>query len=129
MRVTFGGSAAFVRFYGELNDFLPPGKRGRMLVSRFNVSPSIKDAVESLGVPHPEIELLVANHTPVDFSYALASGDYVSVFPPFTPSTWAPFRNFAHDFPVLAVSLPTSTWEDWPPTFGSSAWTPFIGTI
>ncbi len=54
-----------------------------MLVHRFDVSPSIKDAVESLGVPHPEIELLVANHTPVDFSYPLASGDYVSVFPAF----------------------------------------------
>ena len=83
VRVSLGGSAAFVRFYGELNDFLPPGRRGRMLVHRFDVSPSIKDAIESLGVPHPEIELIVVNHEPVDFSYSLQTGDYVSVYPAF----------------------------------------------
>jgi len=83
VRVSLGGSAAFVRFYGELNDFLPPDRRGRMLVHRFDVSPSIKDAIESLGVPHPEIELIVVNHEPVDFSYSLQTGDYVSVYPAF----------------------------------------------
>ena len=31
VRVSLGGSAAFIRFYGELNDFLPPARRGRML--------------------------------------------------------------------------------------------------
>lgn len=83
VRIALGGSAAFIRFYGELNDFLAPDRRGRMLVHRFDVSPSIKDALESLGVPHPEVELMVVNHEPVGFDYPLQSGDYVSVFPAF----------------------------------------------
>jgi uncharacterized protein len=83
LRVAFGGSAAFVRFYGELNDFLQPDRRGRMLIHRFDVSPSIKDAIESLGVPHPEVELMVVNQEPVDFSYPLRPGDYVSIYPAF----------------------------------------------
>jgi uncharacterized protein with PIN domain len=82
-RVALGGSAAFIRFYGELNDFLPPDRRGRMLIHRFDVSPSIKDAIESIGVPHPEVELIVVNTEPADFSYSLRSGDYVSVYPAF----------------------------------------------
>lgn len=83
VRVALGGSAAFIRFYGELNDFLAPERRGCMLVHRFDVSPSIKDAIESLGVPHPEVELMVVNHEPAGFGYALESGDYVSVYPAF----------------------------------------------
>jgi uncharacterized protein with PIN domain len=83
LRLSLGGSYAFFRFYGELNDFLTPDHRGCTLVHRFDVSPSIKDAIETLGIPHPEVELIVANHEPVDFSYLLRPGDYVSVFPAF----------------------------------------------
>ena len=63
--VALGGSGAFLRFYGELNDFLPPARRGRPVVQRFIVGPSVKDAIESAGVPHPEVELIVANTEPV----------------------------------------------------------------
>lgn len=83
LKITLGGSAAFVRFYGELNDFLPPHRRGRLIVHRFDVGPPVKDVIESLGVPHPEVELVVVNSQPVDFSYPLKSGDFVSVYPPF----------------------------------------------
>ncbi len=83
LKVTLGGSGAFVRFYGELNDFLPPDRRGRLVAHRFDVSPSVKDAIESIGVPHPEVELVVVNSQPVDFSYVLKSGDFVSVYPAF----------------------------------------------
>jgi uncharacterized protein len=83
LRLTLGANVAFIRFYGELNDFLPQERRGRMMLHEFDVSPSIKDAIESLGVPHPEVELIIVNHEPVDFSYSLQRGDYVSVYPPF----------------------------------------------
>lgn len=72
-----------MRFYGELNDFLPADRRGRLVAHRFDVSPSVKDAIESIGVPHPEVELVVVNSQPVDFSYSLKSGDFVSVYPAF----------------------------------------------
>jgi len=59
LRWTFGGSGAFFRFYGELSDFLPPARRGRLLLHRFDVSPSVKAAIEGFGVPHPEVGLIV----------------------------------------------------------------------
>jgi uncharacterized protein len=44
---------------------------------------SVKDAVESCGVPHPEIALLLVDSEPVGFEHRLYGGERVSVFPPF----------------------------------------------
>jgi uncharacterized protein len=75
---------ATIRFYGPLNDFLAPGRRGATLVYQVAGSPSIKDLVEAIGVPHPEINLLVVNGDPVDFAYRVREGDRVSVYPRFS---------------------------------------------
>jgi len=75
--------AADVRCYGELNDFLPEHQRGRALRYRFGVPGSVKDALESLGVPHPEIDLLLVNGEPADFDRLLADGDRVAAYPLF----------------------------------------------
>jgi uncharacterized protein len=72
-----------VRFYGELNDFLPAAHRQATLVCGLETSSSIKDLVETLGVPHPEIDLLVVNGEPVDFGRRVRDGDRVAVYPPF----------------------------------------------
>lgn len=39
--------------------------------------------IESLGVPHTEIDLILANGKSVDFNYILQDGDRVSVYPVF----------------------------------------------
>jgi uncharacterized protein with PIN domain len=72
-----------VRFYGELNDFLPAAHRQATLVCGLESSASIKDVVETLGVPHPEIDLLVVNGRTVDFACRVRDGDRVAVYPPF----------------------------------------------
>jgi len=74
---------AEVRFYSELNDFLPPSRRQQIIPYTFNGSPSIKDVIEALGVPHAEVEVILVNGNSVDFSYRLAEGDQVSVYPVF----------------------------------------------
>lgn len=76
-------SAARFRFYAELNDFLPESSDGKELVRRFDVSGSVKDLIESFGVPHTEVDLVLANGEPVDFSYAVRDGDLISVYPVF----------------------------------------------
>ncbi len=63
--------SASVRFYGSLNDFLPAANRQSTLVCAFNGSPSVKDFVEALGVPHPEIDLIVVHRQSLDFSYRI----------------------------------------------------------
>jgi len=71
------------RFYAELNDFLLEENRGKELTRYFSVSGSVKDFVESFGVPHTEVDLVLANGNPVDFSYPVRDGDRVSVYPVF----------------------------------------------
>lgn len=75
--------AASFRLYGVLNDFLPAAARQAPLVSRFDGGASVKDLVEALGVPHPEIDWLVVNGRPVGFGYLVCDGDRVAAYPPF----------------------------------------------
>jgi len=74
---------AEVRFYSELNEFLAPWRRGRTTAYSFDVSGSVKDLIEALGVPHTEADLVLANGESVDFSYRVRDGDRISVYPPF----------------------------------------------
>jgi len=74
---------AQVRFYAELNDFLADADRQRPLVYRFNGAPAVKDAVEALGVPHVEVDLILVNGRSVGFGHPLHDGDRVAVYPVF----------------------------------------------
>ena len=50
-----------LRVYGPLYDFLPGHHRQapwRHVVDRH---PSVKDVIERVGVPHPEIDLILVN--------------------------------------------------------------------
>jgi uncharacterized protein with PIN domain len=75
--------SAEIRCYAELNDFLPPPRRRRAFPFAFSVPGSVKDALESLGVPHPEIDLILVNGEPAGFDRILADGDRVAAFPRF----------------------------------------------
>jgi uncharacterized protein with PIN domain/sulfur carrier protein ThiS len=72
-----------VRVYGSLNDFLPPQRRQVAWQHRVDNRRSVKDLIESLGVPHPEIDLLLVNGTSVPFDYAVQSEDRIAVYPRF----------------------------------------------
>jgi len=76
-------NAASFRFYEELNDFLPPGKRKKVFDYRFNGNPAIKDPIEALGVPHTEVDLIIINGKSVGFDHKLKNADWVSVYPVF----------------------------------------------
>jgi uncharacterized protein with PIN domain len=74
---------AIFRFYAELNDFLPDSRRQTDILYSFWGSPAVKDAIEALGVPHPEVDLILVNNRSVDFLYRLQDGDRVAVYPVF----------------------------------------------
>lgn len=76
-------AAVSFRFYAQLNDFLTIDRRARRFVHFLKGRSSVKDAVEALGVPHPEIDLIVVNGTPVGFAHLLHDGDAVAVYPRF----------------------------------------------
>ena len=71
-----------LRFYQELNDFLPAERRKAAFQHPWRAG-SIKDLVESLGVPHTEIDLILVNGHSVDFDYPVQTGDRISVYPVF----------------------------------------------
>ncbi len=74
---------AWFRFYAELNELLHRGRRNFSFPYSFNLSPSVKDAIEAMGIPHTEVDLILVNSEPVNFSYRLQNGDHVSVYPVF----------------------------------------------
>jgi hypothetical protein len=76
------GTAQF-RFYEELNDFLPPDRKKIDFQYTFLGRNAIKDMIEALGVPHPEVDLILVNGQSVDFSYIVRDGDRISVYPVF----------------------------------------------
>ena len=75
--------SAHFRFYAELNDFLQASKKSHEFIYPFQGRPSIKDAIEAIGVPHTEVDLILVNGHSVDFSYLLQDQDKVSVYPVF----------------------------------------------
>jgi uncharacterized protein len=74
---------AWFRFYEELNDFLAPALRKRDIEYRCARAATVKNAIEALGVPHTEVELILVNSESVDFSYLVRDADRVSVYPKF----------------------------------------------
>lgn len=76
-------SKAYFRFYEELNDFLPSGKRKKSFEYDFKGNPSVKDAIEAIGVPHVEIDMILVNSKSVDFFYRIRNEDSISVYPVF----------------------------------------------
>ena len=71
------------RFYEELNDFLPKEKRKKRFEHNYIDRTSVKDVIESLGVPHTEVDLILVNGKSVGFNYLINDGDDISVYPVF----------------------------------------------
>lgn len=95
-RPTPRSSTAHLRFYAELNDFLPPEKRKKDIEVSFFVSPSIKDAIEALGVPHVEVDLILVDGLSVGFDHRLAAAERVSVYPVFESLDISPVTRLRH---------------------------------
>lgn len=81
MRDTAG--TVTLRFYAELNDFLPPSRRQTAFVHPLTGKTTVKDLVEALGIPHTEIDLILVNGEPVDWTRTVHDGDRISVYPVF----------------------------------------------
>ena len=71
------------RFYAELNDFLSPDRRFVEFEYDFVDIATVKDRIESFGVPHVEVDLILVNGQSVDFSYRVQDGDRISIYPVF----------------------------------------------
>lgn len=78
-----GTASAEFRFYEELNDFLAPEARRKAFPVTIDRGRSVKDAIESLGVPHTEVDLILVDGASVGFGHVLRGGERVAVYPVF----------------------------------------------
>ncbi len=78
-----GSYTVTIRFYEELNYFLPESKQKQSFEAPLYPGQSVKDLIESLNVPHVEVDLILVNGVSVDFSFQPSPGDYISVYPVF----------------------------------------------
>jgi uncharacterized protein with PIN domain/sulfur carrier protein ThiS len=77
--------AICVSFKEELNDFLPRSLRGRTIAQAHTGPRSIKDLIESLGVPHVEIAAILVDGRPVGFDHPVEDGIDITVYPRAVP--------------------------------------------
>ncbi len=68
-------------FHGDLAFFLKSQVGNKILERRLGEKVSVKDVIESCGVPHPEVDLILVNGRPVDFSHILERDEGVDVYP------------------------------------------------
>jgi hypothetical protein len=70
-----------LRFHGDLNIFLG-SKAGDAVIDRpLGEKTSIKDVIESCGVPHTEVDLILVDEREVGFDHTLANDAEAEVFP------------------------------------------------
>ncbi|RKG79827.1 twitching motility protein PilT [Corallococcus exercitus] len=74
-----------VRFHGALNDFVAPERRERAFTHVLQGSPSVKDLIESLGPPHPEVDVVLVDGEPVGFGHRAEADTTVEVYPASVP--------------------------------------------
>jgi uncharacterized protein with PIN domain len=70
-----------LRFHGDLNIFLGLKSGDAVIERQLAEKTSIKDIIESCGVPHPEVDLILVDDQTVGFDHTLANDAKVDVFP------------------------------------------------
>jgi uncharacterized protein with PIN domain len=74
-------SAASFRFHGELERFLTRERRGLAFTHAYARAATLKQAIESLGVPHTEIGRLIVNGESATLARTVRQNDAVDAFP------------------------------------------------
>ncbi len=72
-----------IRFYAELNDFLHPSQKHKSFEFFFKGRVTVREAVESLGVPHSAVDLILINGQSAGIAQKVEEGDLISVYPEF----------------------------------------------
>jgi uncharacterized protein with PIN domain len=75
-----------LNLHGDLDFFLRSAARGLSIERTLSEKTSVKDVIESCGVPHSEVDLILVNGQPVDLHYAIASDADIELYPVGMPS-------------------------------------------
>jgi uncharacterized protein len=70
-----------LRFHDDLTFFLKSKTRSEVIERNLGEKTSVKDVIESCGVPHPEVDLILVNREPVGFSYPIVEDADIDLYP------------------------------------------------
>jgi hypothetical protein len=71
----------FIRFYGELKNLISGKQNKHELKFEFEIKTTTKDVVESFGIPHTEVSLILLNGESAGWNKIIDDNDRLSVFP------------------------------------------------
>src|SRR5437867_1340940 len=69
-----------LNFHGDLDFFLGSKLRSGIVSRALNEKTSVKDVIESCGVPHSEVDLILVNGEAVGFDYGVTSDAEIEVY-------------------------------------------------
>jgi uncharacterized protein len=92
------GKAIFY-FHEALNDFLPSERQGMAFMLEFRGHETVKHLIESAGVPHTEVDLILVDGEPVGFDHRMGAGEQVKVYPPGIAAVNESFIHLIPDLP------------------------------
>jgi hypothetical protein len=70
-----------LKFHDDLTFFLKSKTRNGIIDRNLVEKTSVKDVIESCGIPHPEVDLILVNNKPVDFSHPIVKDADIDVYP------------------------------------------------
>jgi uncharacterized protein with PIN domain len=70
-----------LNLHGDLGFFLRSRIRHGSIERSLSEKTSVKDVIESCGIPHPEVDVILVNGRSVDFAHTLARDSEMDVFP------------------------------------------------
>jgi hypothetical protein len=68
--------------HGDLDFFFGARTSAGRVERHLSEKTSVKDVIESCGIPHPEVDLILVDGKAVDFGYALTSDVEIDLYPP-----------------------------------------------
>lgn len=81
-----------VRFYEELNDYLPDRFKKKEFELDVPSHASVKDILDTFNIPHKEVHLVLVNGNNSLLETKLNSGDRVSLYPLFESIDISPIK-------------------------------------
>jgi uncharacterized protein with PIN domain len=70
-----------LQFHDDLTFFLKSKTNSEVIERNLGEKTSVKDVIESCGVPHPEVDLILVNKEPVDFSHPIVKDADIDLYP------------------------------------------------
>src|SRR5438309_11488091 len=80
--IDFTPFAVRLHVYSDLEFILGRTMPRQNIERRLREKTSVKDVIESCGIPHPEIDLILVNGEAVDFNFGVAGDAEIEVYPP-----------------------------------------------